>query len=55
MFSTIVFTVCTANYLAQAKAMADSVKKYNNNKKEKKLFFDFFKNFFITNEIKSNI
>ena|SRR6266487_28018 len=29
MFSTIVFTVCTANYLAQAKAMADSVIKYN--------------------------
>jgi lipopolysaccharide biosynthesis glycosyltransferase len=29
MFPTIVFTVCTGNYLAQAKAMADSVIKYN--------------------------
>jgi Glycosyl transferase family 8 len=31
MPSTIVFTICTANYLAQAKAMADSVMKYNPN------------------------
>jgi lipopolysaccharide biosynthesis glycosyltransferase len=31
MSATIVFTVCTANYLAQAKTMADSVTKYNSN------------------------